>query len=224
MMKMGRNRKRENELLLEKMKLAGSYQLTEKVYSGDLAREQLENENELWNFFHEYASRKRGNNVFKNGFYASMIIMPDKWAAKVNEQDGQDFHTHTNLNLVRFLNGDDFFLTEDWAGRISLHEDESKKIIDEYISVSLLSCEDQCKIFIFCYNNKHTPFQISTVKEILKICKEIKNEYQGNLEISFFNKDKSIEMDQITDEQEKKIEELLNKYEVTEEVRQSVKT
>ena len=122
------------------------YVLKERIYSsGDSEEENL---SQLENFFQEFASRKRGNS-FAEGLNGGMIITPTKWAAKVNEDDGKAYHVHTNMNLVRFLNGEmNYFGTEIEAGRYALSDEETKTILNEDIVVSLLSNKNDCRIIM----------------------------------------------------------------------------
>ena len=188
------------------------YVLKERIYSsGD---NEEENFSQLEKFFQEFASRKRGK-TFAEGLNGGIIIKPTKWAAKVNEDDGKAYHVHTNMNLVRFLNGElEHFETEIKAGRYALSKDETQAIIKEDIVVSLLSDRDNCRIIMFCYNNRHSKFQISTLKMILRIAQDISKEYSDCLEIGFFDSEENIESDSLTQEQQEKIENYLNQYQI----------
>ena len=186
------------------------YQLKEKVYFSSENEEK--NFTQLESFFQEFASRKRGNS-FETGLNGGIVIMPTKWAAKINENDGKAYHAHTNMNLVRFLNGErNHFGSELEAGRYALSKEETKTILKEDIIVSLVSNKNNCRIIMFCYNNKHSAFQLSTLKMILRVGQEISKEYSDCLEIGFFNEDGIIDLDRLTLEQKEKIENFLDQY------------
>ncbi len=186
--------------------------LTEKIYSEDISKGSIENKKTLRKFLLEYAKRKRGANIHEDGFHGGIVIMHDKWAAKVNEEDGKDYHTNTNMNLVRFLNNEHHFGTENEASKKALHENEVQAVIDNNMIVNLLSSKDTAKILIFCYNNNHSSYQLSIVRDILEIGKELVRKYPDGIEVGFFNSDGIIEEKYYTYEQKEKIETFLNQY------------
>lgn len=194
------------------------YQLTEKIYFLDNSYDEQTNKNMLINFFQEYISRKKGDS-FQEGLHAGIVIAKDRWAAKINENDGQACHEHTNMNLIRFLNGSNYFLTEQEAAKKLLSKAEINQITKDLIHISLLSKEDKCRVLMFSYNNTHSNFQITIMKEILNICKEIKKNYQNNLEIGFFNRDGTIEVEELTKNHEMEIINYISQYENKEENR-----
>ena len=198
-------------------------ELTERIYTETHDSTPSENKETLRNFLLDYAKRKKGKDMYDNGFHGGIIIMPDRWAAKFNEDDGKDFHTKTNMNLVRYLNNDNYFKNEGEASSKAIRDTEVQEVMDNNIIVSLLSDKYAAKIVIFSYNNQHSPYQLHTVKDILDISKELVSKYEDGIEVGFFNKDGTIEAKHYTLDQKEKIESYLNKYEREEEIRTSLK-
>ena len=71
--------------------------LSEKVYSSNSIGEY-----EIRSFFDELVYRKREDPV-EGGLQASMIVLSNRFAAKVNEKDGTGLHLCEFVNLVKFL-------------------------------------------------------------------------------------------------------------------------
>ena len=193
--------------------------LTEKVFTDNATSDPDENKDALRKFFLEYASRKRGEDINIDGFYGGIIIMQDKWAAKVNEEDGKGYHIYTNMNLVRFLNNeqnDHLFGTESQAGKVTRDEDEVREMINNNdVAVSLLSNKDSAKILIYSYNNNYSAYQISRIKDILDIAAELVEDYPNGIRIGFTNSDRKMEDAHYTLELKEEIEEFLSQYEAT---------
>ena len=179
-----------------------TYQLTEKIYTSDESQGLSEVQAQLSKFFQELISRKKGASV-KDGLNAGMVLFPNSWAAKVNENNGTDYHSTTNMNLVRFLNGENVYYTEQQAAEVALSPEETRKVVYEGMQISILSNEQNCKVLIFSYNNTHSLFQLSVLEELLQICEQIKDQYDNNMVVGFCNRSTMMEEDKIENVKER---------------------
>ena len=78
--------------------------LEEKIYHATNKDSEEKINEQLKLFFKELTTRKR-NDAIEGGLQASLIIFPEIFAAKVNEEDGMGSHAQSNINLVEFING-----------------------------------------------------------------------------------------------------------------------
>ena len=104
---------RANDVITEK--------LEEKIFSANSGNSKYNITEILYYFLDELVKRKRKqSNV--GGLSAGLVCSKDHFAAKVNENDGKSSHFLTSVNLVKYLNGDNFFITEKGVGNTSLYK------------------------------------------------------------------------------------------------------
>lgn len=77
-------------------------EVKEQFYYGDKSNSEEEIKKQIGLFFEELYKRRKDDTI-EDGLQASAIIMPDAFAAKVNENDGIDSHKVTEINLLRYL-------------------------------------------------------------------------------------------------------------------------
>ncbi len=120
--------------------------LKEKIYTAtkEDGRKKFE---QVSSFLEEVAKRKRFDHV-EGGLQAAVVILPDKFAAKVNEEDGYGPHLDSKINLVKVLNDESTFISRNGSGFPALYKPEFDQIILESVEISVLGGEEEFKTTI----------------------------------------------------------------------------
>ncbi len=149
--------------------------LSEKVYfSSDI------DEYEIRTFFDELAIRKREEPV-EGGLQASMIVLPNKFAAKVNELDGNGLHLCEFVNLIKYLNNDHKYFSQKAMKYPTIYDEQSRIISEEAVEVCILDGEETLMIAISSFREIND-YQKELLKKIILVCSEYFDNYQ-NIEI-----------------------------------------
>ncbi len=129
----------------------------------------------LNSFFDEIVKRRRSD-VFSGGLQAGLVIGNDACAAKVNENDGYGSHMGTSVNLVRYLNDEGVYITEEGIGYPALYREDLKQLnTEDYIGSQILDGNSKLMMSFISNYEKLTPFQIKTIRSIVDIFKELKD-------------------------------------------------
>jgi len=150
--------------------------LSEKVYSSS----DIDSDYELRMFFDELVFRKREDPV-EGGLQASMIVLSDRFASKVNEKDGTSLHSCDFVNLVNYLNNDHKYFSEKAMRYPMIYFKQSEIIRKEGIEIRILDGDDTLMITVFSYNAIND-YQKEILKKILFMCNSNLDNYQ-NIEI-----------------------------------------
>lgn len=140
--------------------------LVERVYYGERQHDETKIKEQIKEFILELYERRREEPI-EGGLQASMIIMPEAFAAKVNENDGLDYHKITEINLLRHIKKEDKFYKNEAAGEFGLLFNESKEIIQDGVELRILDGKNEIMIAIVANNNIKSDFQLSTLKTII---------------------------------------------------------
>lgn len=149
--------------------------LSEKVYSSNSIDEY-----EIRSFFDELVYRKREDPV-EGGLQASMLILANKFAAKVNEKDGTGLHLCEFVNLVKFLNDDHTYFIDKAMRFPMLYSEQLDVIMQEGIEVRILDGDKSLIISISSFKMIND-YQKEVLKKLLLVCREKLDNYQ-NIEI-----------------------------------------
>ncbi len=128
---------------------------------------------------------------------ASMLITPEAWAAKVND-DKAVLHSGRNMNLLRYLysednNISDSSLEDDNEAFIS--KEEKMRMLLNDIRVSIILHKNECQIAMLTMNKELSNFQTSFLDKMIEKCKEYGKTYQCNMYIGFMNQLTSIDVE-----------------------------
>lgn len=149
--------------------------LSEKVYSSNSI-----DECEIRSFFDELVYRKREDPV-EGGLQASMLILANKFAAKVNEEDGYGLHICEYVNLVKYLYNDHKYFSQEAMRFPMLYSEQLDVIMQEGIEVRILDGDKSLIIYISSFKMIND-YQKEVLKKLLLVCKEKLDNYQ-NIEI-----------------------------------------
>jgi len=83
--------------------------LKEKIYTATKEDGKETNFEQVSSFLEEVAMRKRFDAV--EGGLQAAVILPNQFAAKINEEDGYDPHMNSKVNLIKYMNGGTIFLS-----------------------------------------------------------------------------------------------------------------
>ena len=147
--------------------------LEEKIYHGDRFDDSKDISRQLNLFFSNLIKRKR-NTPIEGGLQASLIILEDAFAAKVNEDDGMATHARSQVNLVKYLNHDKNYITNQGVRKAIVYKDEVLQLSREGIEIRILDGEDHLMLAIYGATDIHTKFQMETLQKVLFYCRQIK--------------------------------------------------
>lgn len=143
-------------------------QLNEKVYSVDSGNSKENITEILYYFFDEIIKRKQSSN---GGLSAGLVVSGDRFAAKIGEDDGKSSHFCTSINLVRYLNDDDYFITSRGVGNISFYKEDLNTLFLTCIE-SRITAGDRELLMSFASNKGVlTEFQEDLLQSIVDVCK-----------------------------------------------------
>ena len=158
--------------------------MKEKIYYFDNLTSMEEIERTLITFIGNLIARKR-KTMYDGAAYKGVILnLPDKCALKVTEHDGIDSHHHSEINLLRYLNGEEDFLSTDDMVNPFLYSRDSRTIRDEALAIRFSSALDGLLVELDIPSN-YNEFQLTNLILIMKLIKEAKDKnHYDKLEIS----------------------------------------
>lgn len=159
--------------------------LNEKVYSAN-SGDSKENITEiLYYFLDELVKRKRKQSNI-GGLSAGLVSSKDEFAAKVSENDGKSSHFLTSINLLKYLNGDDFYITERGVGNTSLYKDDLNKLFLSCIETRIMVGDRELLISFASNKEILSEFQEDILQSIVDSCKLlIDNEILDDVSLGF---------------------------------------
>ena len=96
-------------------------------------------ERTLISFINNLVERKR-KEMYDGAAYKGVILnLPEKCALKATEHDGIDSHHHSEINLLRYLNGEEDFLAVDDMINPFLYSRDAKTIREEGLAIRFSS-------------------------------------------------------------------------------------
>ena len=149
--------------------------LQEKIYLLDDNSNENDIDNQLEMFFQELLRRKR-DDPFEDGLQAGGIIYPDKFAFKVNENDGMAPHTHTFETLAQYIDGETKFSEIETIGYTGIRHGDPHSwltINRQGFTIRILMGKDHLVIAIETTSNLISIFQLNIIKKIINITKTI---------------------------------------------------
>ena len=150
------------DLITEKM--------DEKIYSAN-SGDSKENITEiLYCFLDELVKRKRKQSNI-GGLSAGLVSSKDEFAAKVNENDGKSSHFLTSINLIKYLNGDDFYITERGVGNTALYKDDLNTLFLSCIETRIMAGDRELLISFASNKGVLSEFQEDLLQAIVDSCK-----------------------------------------------------
>ena len=169
--------------------------LEEKIYYSTDTSNQLDTQNQLLSYFKELIKRKR-DDIEEEGLQGSIIILPHKFAAKISEENGKGTHQNNNVNLVRYLNNEDTYISKIGMQYPAIYKEEIKQIIKEGIEIRIIATEETLKLAIISSDNIKTIYQAKALKNIISICQKLMKEKAiPNIEIGLSTPTTKIDFD-----------------------------
>ena len=156
--------------------------LSENIYYANKSQDNIKIHNELEKFFSELISRKRYDSE-EGGIQACMVLFPDKFAAKIAENDGLSSHFVTNINLVEYLNDKGKYLSNSGSGYFGLSKEERRELYNS-LQFRIIDNPDELTIAITSSVDLSSSFQFDVLKDIILLCnKYINNNEYKNISI-----------------------------------------
>lgn len=150
--------------------------LDEKVYSTN----KVEDLDEQINLYCNDLFLRKRDDMEEEGLQAAAVIYPNVFAAKICENDGKGTHQNSFVNLTKYVNGDNNYLSEEGTGYFMLYKDIIKQLQDS-IQIRVLAKEEELVISITGSKPITTDFQLQTLKRILIKANEMKNSNSFNV-------------------------------------------
>ena len=185
-------------------------EMKEKVYSTDSSISKEEITNILYYFFDEVVERKR-RNVVEGGLLAGLVAAKDGFAAKINEGDGKCSHFSTSINLVKYLNGDDFFITDKGIGNTKLYRDALNELFIKCIESRIVAGDRELLMSFNSNKGALSEFQLDLLQSIADSCKLlIDNDILDDVNLGLRVGQIDLKIDKWDDEQYKLLTDAIN--------------
>lgn len=165
--------------------------LSERVYSAT-DEDELLIDTKVNAFYKEITKRKE-NSEQEGGLQMSGVIFPSSFALMINEDDGIAPHVITQMNLIRYLNGEKTFFETEVSNRPILYKKELENLDQNGIELRMI-CSNEELLVIALTQNKINEFEAKTLQGILKICIEmLKCEFIKNIQFGIKIEDETID-------------------------------
>lgn len=147
--------------------------MKERVLYFDNLTSMEEIEKTLINFINNLVEKKR-KEMYDGASYKAVILnLPDKCGLKVTESNGIDSHHHTEINLLRYLNGEEDYLTTDDMINPFLYSSDARTIKEEDLTIRFSSALDGLLVELDIPRN-YNEFQLTNLILIMKLLRELK--------------------------------------------------
>ena len=140
--------------------------LVEKVYSST-AQQSNENAQEQISSFIEELHTRRRSDPYEGGLQAEMVVMPDAFAAKVNENNGYDYHKITGVNLLRYIKKEDKYYSKEAVNAYGLLYYEANEILNNGIEIRFLDGKNTIMVAIMSNKEIKSQFQLDILKFLI---------------------------------------------------------
>lgn len=140
--------------------------MVEKIYYGTENNGEEKIREQIGAFCDELYERRRDDSI-EDGLQASVIIMPNAFAAKVNENDGIDPHKITEINLLRFLKNKNKYYKGEAAGNFMLIYDEAKEIMRKCVEIRIIDGKNYFMAAIVSNREIKSEYQIKVLKTVI---------------------------------------------------------
>lgn len=144
--------------------------MDEKIYSANDTISKEDITHILYYFFDEVVKRKR-RSLVEGGLHAGLVATKDGFAAKISEGDGKCSHFSTSINLVKFLKGDGFFITERGLGTTSLYKDALNDLFTSSIESRIVAGDRELLMSFVSNKGVLSEFQVDLLQSIADSCK-----------------------------------------------------
>ena len=154
--------------------------MKEKVLYFDNLTGMEEIEKTLIIFINDLIEKKR-KTMYDGGSYKAVILnLPDKCGLKVTENNGLDSHHHSEINLFRFLNGNDNYLSVENMINPFLYRRDAEIIKEEDLSIRFSSALNGLLVELDIPRN-YNEFQLTNLIIIMKLLRELKEHNNYNV-------------------------------------------
>ena len=147
--------------------------MKERVLYFDNLTGMEEIEKTLINFINNLVEKKR-KEMYDGAAYKAVILnLPDKCGLKVTESNGLDSHHHSEINLFRYLNGEEDYLSVADMLNPFLYSREARAIKEEDLAIRFSSALNGLLVELDIPRN-YNEFQLTNLILIMKLLRELK--------------------------------------------------
>ena len=147
-----------------------SYQLTEKIYYS-----KDDNISFLDSFMNDFI--KRAKQCKRDDFNGVIAILEDKAGAKVCDNDGENHHYHSHMNVVHFLNGGtNFYTPEEATLNSSICSAENNELMNHGVEIRFVSRTKNFEVTIMAIATVLNEYQKKCLNKIIDLTKEVRDE------------------------------------------------
>ena len=172
----------------------------EKFYVCSEKASDEENEKSLLSFFTELVDRRR-DDPYEGGLQACAVILPDRSAMKICEDDGIAPHSHTFVNLIKHLNNDHKYFTLKGNSNFMLTNPERKQLIEKGVEVRILNGKSEINFIINSNLAVLSEYQVEMVSKLISACKVLKdNKTYDTVQVGFHNPVCEIDFEDLSNE------------------------
>ena len=156
--------------------------LEEKIYYGNSTYSTEEIQKVLNDFINEVIKRRR-NDEEEEGLQAVFIIGKEEFGAKITENDGSGSHQNSSINIIKYFNHDNNYISLEGTGYPNIFKKEYDELCFKTIQITILSAEKKIKFIINSIFNQYielSEFQDIMIKIFSNVVEELKqnNIYQ----------------------------------------------
>lgn len=182
--------------------------LNENVYYSNNKSSEVEIRKQIMSFLSELYKRRK-NDMLEDGLQAAILIMPDAFAAKVNEEDGDTPHLLNIVNMERYMKGEKNFYNEKTP--ISEIYDKYSDISSIGVQVRILDANEEIEFPIMAYNSIQSEFQLKVLEELTNSLKVVQtNKYYSNIRVGMNTPNTDIDVENFNDEIYKRLKSALD--------------
>lgn len=123
-------------------------------------------------FFNDIYAHKRGV-MFTNDFRSVIVVFDNIGYAKVCERNGYASHTQSAINILRYKNNDNDYLSEEDMNNPFIYRSEQKELREQAYNFRFSASKDDFLLDIAVppVNNQ---FQLKILRIVIKIIQELK--------------------------------------------------
>ncbi|MBR0351027.1 MAG: hypothetical protein IJH76_04340 [Clostridia bacterium] len=145
--------------------------LIEKVYYSNSKEKDEKAKEQIQKFLTELHERRR-EDPYEGGLQAEMVVMPEAFAAKVNENNGYDYHKITGVNLLRYIKKEDKYYSKEAIKHYGLLYNEANDILNNGVEIRILDGKNAIIVAIVSNKGIKSQYQIDTLKILIDNLKE----------------------------------------------------
>ena len=182
----------------------------EAIYAFKEMESEEEINRKMYAFFSQLVERRRDDPI-EGGLQAGIVIFPDKCAMKICENNGSGSHLNAFINLVKYLNNDNRYISLAGTGYFAISAAERKQLTENGVEVRILDGQNELMLAITSEALEKSQYQFEMLNKLLSLCKELKDsKIYDSIKIGLHTPVDEIDFDDLYDEHYENIMRAIN--------------